>query len=237
MEFKWAITSLSKSLWWQLMSHPQQDPRADWNPSVEGSYPMSDSAAIALGTFQAIPQLTRLDADLVMVFMSKNVGFIERIDDPWFAATVPQVGEVEGPDGSLHNITTYYPSDPVSVMGCLEQWTWCNVANGKCMPFYGSLSDPAWNAAVATLDLNPRQNATLLRLSAATGTTSVHNMIHYLGASSLLATQYSNGGESGPLPSNQWILELAHWFGTAMVKSSLLLISDTQQSTFFPTLI
>ena len=187
---------------------------------------MFNSSTTAVSTFQPIPQLRRPDANLVMVFMSKNTGFIQRIDDPWFTATVPRVVSFLQSGGRVQNITTYYPDDPVSVMGCLEQSAWCNVANGKCTSLTGTLSSPATEAALAHLDLNPRQTATLNRLWPALLDVSIYNIIQYLGGTSLLATQYSspNAAASSSLPSNQWILELAHWFGAAMVKPSLLLI-------------
>ena len=223
MGFKWAIISLSKSLQ-RLLGHPISKLLTDCKASVEGFFPMSNDSTVALSSFQAIPQLSRPDADLVLVFMSKNTGFMQPVDDPWFTATVPQVITLELQGGALHNMTTYYADDPVSVMGCQERYYWCNIANGKCTPLRGSVSGPDKDTAIAALDLNPRQNATFARLSLALGTTSILNIVRYLGASSLLATQYSNSNaaESSPLPSNQWILELAHWFGTGMVKSPLL---------------
>lgn len=117
--------------------------------------------------------------------------------------------------------TAYAPDDRASVLGCTEQWQWRNQGSPKaCTPLYGRQSADNFDGALNALNLNPRQASTLERVLQASDTTPLNSLIQYLGSSNLLATQCYDG-LSLPLPSDQWVSELDHWYGTAMVTLQL----------------
>ncbi|KAI4859164.1 hypothetical protein F4820DRAFT_467279 [Hypoxylon rubiginosum] len=161
-----------------------------------------------LSTFSPIPELNRSTGDGTLCFISSNaILFVEPCDDPVFAAHVPHY---DGTDD-----LTYYLGDRVTgVLGCLEQYQWCNPSNKVCT-LIGSLADTKDEVAQV---LNPTamQSATVHMLVLVLS--SLAN-IPFLGSEvteNLMANQKVNGQIQFPLPSNQWQVEVQGWHGTIM---------------------
>ncbi|KAI0168841.1 hypothetical protein GGR52DRAFT_592616 [Hypoxylon sp. FL1284] len=87
-----------------------------------------------LSTFSSIPELRTTAGDTSLTFISSNaLLFVEPCDDPVFAAHVAYHDEKD-------NYTYYLGDHATGVIGCLEQYQWCNpytqgLAN---IPFLGS---------------------------------------------------------------------------------------------------
>lgn len=99
---------------------------------------------------------------------------------------------------------TYTPSEPVTVMGCAQQWKFCNPINNTCTPWGRKLE-----AEQNKLNLNSKQLAVLGRMHTATAKPALGPLVAMLGDYAVLAAAGNTGGSAG-LPNDQWIRELDH---------------------------
>ncbi|KAL1855676.1 hypothetical protein Daus18300_011057 [Diaporthe australafricana] len=179
---------------------------------------------VGRGDFVAIPQLGLPDADLLVAFLSpEGIFFMNQTDDLWYRGIVP--------NGSLYFSTgqraVYMSDEAASPMGCLQRFQYCN-SNKKC----GSLASSA-DSLTSALPLfhqtpadfwsgesSQEPDATASRFNmfqaTLTSSTTLFTLINCLGASSLLSSQRLNQGVMGPLPDNQWQLDVTHWFAIRM---------------------
>ena len=169
--------------------------------------------------------MNRSDGDINLVFLSQNsVVHNSPVDDPWYAAhsspfNVVAASAENGDDGHVtENATIYFRDQPVSVLGCVEQYQICNTDQSiedQCTPLTGArqLMD-----AVNGLTLTSAQRATAQILADASASTSIDQVLDALGTSALLATQSLVGSIQSPLPSNQWTLEVESWVKTELAQ-------------------
>ncbi|KAI1772237.1 hypothetical protein F4818DRAFT_454108 [Hypoxylon cercidicola] len=161
-----------------------------------------------LTTFSPIPEINRSTGDGTLCFISSNAFlFVEPCDDPVFATHVPHYDATDD--------RTYYLGDRVTgVLGCLEQYQWCNPATKACT-LIGSLGD-ANDEVARVLTPNAMQTATVDMLVLILS--SLAN-IPFLGSEvteNLIANQKVNGQIQFPLPKNQWQVEVQAWHGIVM---------------------
>lgn len=122
------------------------------------------------------------------------------------------------------------PDEAASPLGCAQRYQFCN-ANKNC----GNLS--SWADALVSAstlfhlsldDLsdsgpNHKLEAVASRFAMFTAmvqsSSGLYALLTSLGPSSLLSSQHLGQGLMGPLPSNQWQLDVSHWF--AMYLASL----------------
>jgi hypothetical protein len=170
-----------------------------------------------------IPELVVPNADLNLLFLSGNgVDFFEKTDDPWYRATVPD-DLFSFPGYPLHQL--YRPEEAASPLGCTEQMQFCNATWG-CGPLAGALDAlegalSSFNTTVPCFgdrepgcppsNLSSRLNwfSNILYIAQ----TTAYNL--FLNGPQALASEASLfQGTMGPLPDNQWQIDVQHWFAT-----------------------
>ena len=107
----------------------------------------------------------------------------------------------------LHSI--YSPANPVSILGCAEQWQYCNPINNTCTPW--TLKEAAIHQH---LDYNERQLGVLNRMAGSTTLPEFGVLIANLGNQAILASTAATTTPGAPLPDNQWLREVDHCSST-----------------------
>ncbi|KAI8631353.1 hypothetical protein F5Y19DRAFT_483195 [Xylariaceae sp. FL1651] len=202
------------------------------------SYSLSkiNNGQVLKGDGTPIPELTRLDGDTMIVFLSGNgVHFSQRMDDDWYRATESDGSIWDSEDAGY--LPAYNPSVAASALGCVEQWQWCNSAlpgERGCGPLASGI-DSLYGAAplfnVSNKDLDPDRpsvpEAPGTRLIWSFLTTSANpnflsTVIAQLGAKSLASQSRLLSGVQHPLPINQWQLDVTRWWN--------IILASVQQS-------
>lgn len=185
--------------------------------------------------FVPIPQLFIPDADLNLIFLSPddNLFYFNPTNDPWYRGTLPLDQGFNTTSGPR---TVYFSDEAASPMGCAERYQYCD-SNKNC----GSLTNfaDALYSAMALYDINLRPDsgadanrglaaeASRFQLfQASLASTGLQSLLTGLGPSSLLSLEHLFQGMMGPLPENQWQLDVTYWF--EMILASL-------QATFVNT--
>ncbi|KAJ9628419.1 hypothetical protein H2204_009256 [Knufia peltigerae] len=177
-------------------------------PSYMMDVEFADATDINPGTFDPIPQLNRTDADVALWFiMQDQLAFVTRVDDPIFQADVSVVEEVITSDGDLINMTYWTPSEPLTVLGCAQQWQWCN-GEHHCTPLAGIVDQD-----ISSLNYSARQQSLFDRIQYTVQGANMNLMTVGLGNDALLASTASGWGMAGSsLPNDQWMREVDHWY-------------------------
>lgn len=173
----------------------------------------------SVSSFIPIPELLLDDAETLLVFLMGNgVEFLEPVNDDLFAAHRPSRDPIpQRPESTLYRF-----DGEIHVLGCVVRDQFCfNETN--CTPLTN------WDTASTLafyLDGSDQRKAsvnmyasTLAKLGA-----SVLNVVGNLGASALLARNSYIGGYQGPLPTNQWQIEVQHWQSTTLAYMQKLLV-------------
>ncbi|OTB01373.1 hypothetical protein M426DRAFT_41238, partial [Hypoxylon sp. CI-4A] len=194
------------------------------------------------GQFAPIPELLRSDGDVMVIFLSGNgVHFIQSLDDDWYRATTPE-GSVSltSVDGKR---PLYRPNEAASPMGCVQQNQWCTSSdpkNRKCGPLasrndavYGAAS--LFNVTMDELDSQRPQasgsNETrFLWQSAIWGNNpiAIEPVLSFLGAKSLLSQVHFYESVQFTIPTNQWQLDVSHWWNMALASAQAEYVQTVQ---------
>ena len=166
-----------------------------------------------------------------MTFIAQNnLLFLAPVNDPIFRADVPTPQTIPwNVDGQIRefNVTYYAPPAPVSVLGCVAKYQFCNSTptdnlEDSCTSlrsWYGTRSE------LPLLNYNARQTAIWTRLAYAIQYNQIPHIINTLGDGILLANVLSEDNVvSTPLPSDQWVRELDHWFGIWMTAMQIQIV-------------
>ncbi|KAF2134171.1 hypothetical protein P153DRAFT_381353 [Dothidotthia symphoricarpi CBS 119687] len=185
----------------------------DYTLSISTHYAESDDINSAVfNTWNPIPELLLPHADISIIFLAANeIPFFAPVDDPWFAAG--HQGPVNISIAS-RDIQVYGSDEPARALACTQQYQFCNPAlegDDGCTPLLG-----IYEATTASPALFPHPTdrerfswSASAILNMAGGFTE---LIRTLRSGSLLARDSLSGGGQYALPSNQWELELEHWF-------------------------
>lgn len=177
---------------------------------VNGSFSEDDS------TFLPIPDLQPPMADITLLFLSANdIAFAEPSDDSWYSAHVPFAMMTDGFSG---NMSVYLRDDPVRVLGCSLQHQYCNPSlkpDIRCTPL--TAHDPVYELA-ESLWQTTKQKALFNWFGTAIrqGVSHIPRIVEDLGVSSLTSRYKLSQGMQGPLPTNQWQLDVQNWFLTML---------------------
>jgi hypothetical protein len=182
--------------------------------------------------FDPIPELNQTDenADLVLLALSLNdVQFEDVVSDPWYPAT--KKVEQKGLDGS--SVGQRYASDePASFLDCKVQHQWCDPnksPDAGCTHLSGFTE-----AATTAQELFKRQSqnasfyATTWTLNLAPSIEVVRDRI---GVGALTSRYTLNQGVQGPLPSNQWQLDVEHMHATTLAALQRMIIEQATGPT------
>jgi hypothetical protein len=159
--------------------------------------------------FQPIEALNRGDADVSLVVLSAgNIVFTKPVNDPWYSAHKP-LQNVTHVGNSKGRQELYMADSPASVLGCAIQYQQCipTLPEGKrCSPLGG-----LWETN-QTISTETEWQSNMLGWI---GTTFSESEVQYLVASlraGSLTSKYSNiASLQGPLPDNQWQLDVEQW--------------------------
>lgn len=178
--------------------------------------------------FTPIPDLFRPDGDVSVIFLSGNgIRFYEETEDAWYRATAPGYRITDQTWEGTRRM--YWPEEAASPLGCVRQIQVCNTAlppDKQCGPL-ASLDDAmAESAQLFNLTIpqmyDDHPNSTdptasrflwfneLLRYAV----NDLVTIMQILGPSSLASKASLFQGFMGRLPSNQWQLDVTHWWST-----------------------
>jgi hypothetical protein len=164
-----------------------------------------------------IPELNRTDADVSLVVLAQNsVVYIEPVDDPFFAAHVDFNGLFQS-----RNATYYFADTYFHVLACAEQYQYCNnnSRNAEGQMKCTDLSSPAVIQKQASkINLSLTATMTTGLLDSLLPLANIFGSIGGSGAAALRASDIIFHQVSGPLPDNQWTIELSAWFNTALAR-------------------
>ncbi|KAI8947772.1 hypothetical protein F4801DRAFT_605164 [Xylaria longipes] len=189
--------------------------------NVKGGRVMSNSG------FLPIDSIFRGDADIDIHFLSGNgVLFAGPSNDAWYrVATAPVNGSYSGANQS-DSASWYLASEPSSPLGCINQYQFCNSvsADRKCGPLTNlrdavagvvGLFDTNY-ADFATNNATTRTAALFTYFAQATSEMSVSRLLVQLGPTSLLSQRYLASGMQYRLETDQWQIDVTHWWDILM---------------------
>ncbi|KAI0439426.1 hypothetical protein F4803DRAFT_564555 [Xylaria telfairii] len=176
--------------------------------------------------FIPIGPIFRNNADINIVFLSGNgVLFTAPSSDQWYRVS-PTKSDFNLYKGNTSDTSpsfqAYLPLEPGSPLGCAQQFQFCRKDNQHCGPlasFYDATAGaaPFFNTTVDESMhgvANTTAAAHFAYLTNAIGVNSfgsVYNVISQLGPASLASQSTKIGVFQGPLPSNQWQLDVIRW--------------------------
>lgn len=167
--------------------------------------------------FEPIPQLQRADADVMLFFLTaRGVLYTAEVNDPWFSA------HRDGPKhGNLYSDnpeSSYLQDEPLSVLGCAMSMQICNPnlpEEKRCEKLRGFI-DNSFEVEDLYEKQSQKEALTWANLIFGLGWFSISGIVDSLGISSIIARQSLTNNFQGPLPDNQWQLEVEHWVGASM---------------------
>lgn len=196
------------------------------------SWPLNGTAYPPASDFVPIPELSRGDGDLLIVFLLGNgVEYLQETLDPWYRAFMPgDVWHTAGDSANVSNPAAYKPAEAASPLGCFQQYQYCNGDQYHCGPLGGTIdaqvqAGPLFDETEdEVLNLNggfaPGDSAserfqwftTILPYN----TVDILDTIGQLSSFSLISQQSISSGTMGSLPDNQWQLDVGHWWATSL---------------------
>lgn len=170
-----------------------------------------DGTVLTDSDFAPIPALRVNATDTALIFLSLNdIMFLERCDDPWYAATTIIKTET---DTSV-NKTFYHGDEPARVLGCTERYQFCNPGsetNNSCTPLAGYDTARAAANTVWRTDAQREFFKVLVR-----EIIGIFEIVLIADISSLTAREKLSGGLQGLLANNQWQLDVENWFTASL---------------------
>ncbi|KAM7218392.1 hypothetical protein V8F06_006156 [Rhypophila decipiens] len=201
---------------------------ADYGLSSITAYTYNGSVTRGAG-FNPLPGLSGAtrQADLTLLFLSSNnIPYSRPNNDEWFRATKPYMSLTWA--GQNSSMIGYRQDEPASPLGCLEQRQFCSPRdrdpNGqpRCTPLAAMYDIPALTEPVLQ-DLNGELNRFKWFFNVMISPEdTIHHAISTLHATALKSRFSITRQVQGPLPDNQWQIEVEHMFST--------LLASTQQS-------
>ncbi|KAG6353543.1 hypothetical protein INS49_005505 [Diaporthe citri] len=179
------------------------------------------------------------DGDLHLIFLSGNgIRFQEPVNDPWYRATVPTRPIVAATKpGTSAEHPAYRSEEAASPMACLEQFQLCYGSTSRCGPLASWLDAQDGASKLLNFPLEregpPADNHPASRFYwfVALFTYAVPGLqpvLLQLGANSLASMRSLYAGVMGPLPDNQWQVDVMQWWATylAGIQSAVVSIAS-----------
>ncbi|KAH8881178.1 hypothetical protein GQ53DRAFT_888933 [Thozetella sp. PMI_491] len=169
-----------------------------------------------ISNLNPMPELQVPDSDINLFFLSsKDILFALETEDPWYNATNPWKYHLYFKTNNGSNTRPYFASEPASPLGCAIQEQFCNSQAGG-RPVCSKLLT-ANDAAKAGINSVFSDNETFSMLNwwgnAAFGPIPFLSEIPAILGSHSLDSKYrlEKQGIQGPIPINQWQLDVQHW--------------------------
>lgn len=139
------------------------------------------------------------------------------INDPWYSAhqTVPGYSLNFTGWGNL-SVGAYFADQTASVLGCAKQYQICHPGNPPRCSRWGGKQELWW--LLKSVVQNEKQlNRTKWAIMSALTGNELDGFVQTLGAASLSSKSSLVSGVQGPLPDNQWQLDVEHWHAATLV--------------------
>ncbi|KAI0189907.1 hypothetical protein F4808DRAFT_453962 [Astrocystis sublimbata] len=204
------------------------------------------------GEFVAEPGLRRNNADTYIIFISGN-GVISSVplDDPWYRFDALANVTIQQEETNEESFA-YRPSEAASPLGCAYQAQICKgsmASNHSCGPL-ASYSD-AWGGAAPLFGVDTEaiynlETHQLIKTYAADESASrfvwllrmmtnsqidVTDIVTKLGSQSLASFKGIVNGIQGPLPDNQWMLDVTYLWNITLAVLQATFIDTAYGST------
>lgn len=182
--------------------------------------------------FSPIPELSRDDGDLTIVFLVGNgVRYAEETIDSWYRGMVPSPKYHYLPYQDMPPQESFSPEEAASPLGCLQQYQICNVDVRHCGPLKGYFDYQIQSASVFNIseeaimedgfvENNPlgQRFQWFTGVVAYEGTMALSDSLTQLGAFSLSSQAALQGGLMAALAENQWQLDVERWWATGLAR-------------------
>jgi hypothetical protein len=144
------------------------------------------------------------------------------IDDPIFAAH-RRVGNFSMPG---YEIFPLYASDnPITVIGCIDQYRFCNPRTSKCTPFIAALDTDH-----GSLEVTKAEDDILTLLHIHVLQQNIFLQAIPSGASVLAANDLLYAGSAHSLAREQWKVEVAHLFDLGLAGTQVAIVKMAKDS-------
>ncbi|KAI1809712.1 hypothetical protein GGS20DRAFT_263862 [Poronia punctata] len=187
--------------------------------------------------FEPISDIAREDADIHLIFLSGNgVIFTEPSKDPWY-----YLNNISSPfnlstDGRPEGM--YVPKEPASPLACATQYQFCNTASrgtSRCGPLTGlhdAIAGAArfFNTTSTKLGGQSRGSDTAARFRYFTtifpslSPSEMFALLSQLGPTALSSQRDLSSGLQGNIASDQWQLDVSHWWDISMAIRQMKLL-------------
>ncbi|KAF2659580.1 hypothetical protein K491DRAFT_566802, partial [Lophiostoma macrostomum CBS 122681] len=158
--------------------------------------------------FDPIPDFRVENADVTLVAILNKALYAGETQDPLFNATT----KVE----ARSKIDFYKSNSDLNVLGCTEQYQFCNLGNGACTDLTGLYGINQSVAGRNDLSLSPTQKAVFALVWKAAWASSIQWSLEILADTMLLAQDSANGIYSTALNDDQWELEAQNMHNIAL---------------------
>lgn len=193
--------------------------------------------------FTPIPDVQNTTGDTIIIGLTNRNDFASPIADPWFAAE-----NCSTVSGSLIS-TTCRAANPLSFLGCQEQYQFCKTETGftadSCTPLTGLYrlfpevflaKGSPWNGTMLA-NMNPTQSALYYFLAKVLSSSQLHFQLGFIGHENLVAQDSLWDGGFGfslsaNLPSNQWETEVMNWMNVSLSNSQRGTVTYSRPSEF-----
>lgn len=174
-------------------------------------------------TFTPIPEFSRTDADVSIVFLNNQMIPIKGTDgpctDPFFSATNRTLAQHKD---------YYWPDRPVTAIGCTDQYAFGNPVTGQWTETMTAIDTSDWGNFTKDWHLSVGQTAAVASLAwSIFSSGGIDRVILGLEIDALLAKK-SPGiftGFQNPIPNDQWKKEVGYWFNIGLAKLQFGLIN------------
>ena len=174
-------------------------------------------APLESALWEPIPELVQTSADLTLIFLAPNsIKYTYPNNDPFFGANYyVELGSFNGV-----NLSYFSADEYVNVMACQDQYQYCNRNHpDKCTPLTGYQQAYAAVLNSTTLDFNTVQESVAARIILNSRTLSMYHSIGGRGAQALRVSEtIQERNQMAQIPDNQWVVEVASWFGVSMAR-------------------
>ena len=205
----------SYSEWNQYYSYDQYSTTNPYQLNVQ--FAVASDTTGTVSDFIPIPELSRTDGDVDLLFLSFSKVYDAPVNDPWYSAQIPSSYPTHDNINAI-NRTVYVRERPVITMACVEQHQLCIESDDpaatpdpqRCTPLGGSMQT---QYTVDALNLTARQVATATRVFNAAKDSLIYMVTSGLTQrdTPLLARREIQGLLGLQLPDDQWLKEIDYW--------------------------
>lgn len=197
----------------------------------------------AEAAFRPIPLLARDDADIVLIFLSGNgVTNLYPTSDEWYATADTPLSVGVGGGASAEAMAMYLPREPASPLGCTNRYQFCNTGSegtkgcgpltslrdalAGAAPLFGTSYDDMYAAGSRQDPDLPEPTARLSYIADIFfgGGRTITSILRNLGPMALLSQKTLFNGLQGPLPSNQWQLDISHVWNITLASTQATVV-------------